>query len=663
MAKKQQYGNESITLLKGEDRVRKRPAVIFGSDSIEGCEHAAFEIITNAIDEAREGYGKKITVVRYLDKSLEVRDMGRGIPVDWNAKENRYNWELVFCELYAGGKYDSNSGGSYEYALGLNGLGLVSTQYASEYMTAEIKTGGFLYKLSFRKGRPDGEMVKEPYSGRDTGTTIRWRPDPEVFTDIDIPAEYFTESLKRQAVVNDGVTFIFKNEISSGRFETQTFLYTGGIDQYVTEFAGEDALTSVRSFSAERTGRDAEDRPEYKLKMRFAVCFSDKKTLKEYYHNSSPLEYGGSPDAAVKSAFVSAIDKYLKNENKYTKGEGKISFSDVEDSLILVSSSFSTMTSYENQTKKAINNKFIRDAMTDYLKTQLEIWFMENRLDAQKIADRVLINMRSRVRAEATRQATKKTLAAGRSMVDRVEKFVDCRSRDVSEREIFIVEGDSALGACKQARDGSFQAIMPIRGKILNCLKADFHRILASDVIMDLVRVLGCGIELRGRTKGAKGIQEFSLDNLRWRRVIICTDADVDGYQIRTLVLAMIYALMPGLIYEGRVFIAESPLYEITSKDGVWFAYNEQEKADALSQIGDKKRTVQRSKGLGENDADMMWMTTMNPATRRLIKVNPDPDSEEMARMFELLLGDDLQGRKDYIAVNGSKYIDLTDVM
>ncbi len=661
MPKKKSYDNESIKLLKDEDRVRKRPAVIFGSDGLDGCEHAAFEIITNSIDEAREGYGKKIVVTKFLDASIEVRDLGRGIPVDWNPKENRYNWELVFCELYAGGKYDSNEGGSYEYSLGLNGLGLVSTQYSSEYMTAEIKNGGYIYHLSFKKGRPDGEMQKEPYDGRDTGTTIKWRPDKEVFTDIDIPPEYFRDALKKQAVVNDGILFVFRCETAPGRFTKEEFRYERGIDEYVTEFLGEDALTSVQSWSTERTGRDSPDRPEYKLKIRAAVAFSDKKQLKEYYHNSSPLEYGGSPDKAVRSAFLYQIDAYIRQTGKYAKNEGKIAFQDIEDCLVVVVSSFSTLTSYENQTKKAITNKFIQDAMTDYFKRSLEVYFIENKLDADRIADRVLINMRSRVKAEMTRQTVKKTLASGNSMTDRIEKFVDCRSREVSEREIFIVEGDSAMGACKQARDSSFQAIMPIRGKILNCLKADHSRILASDIIMDLVRVLGCGIETQGK-KTAKGISAFDLDSLRWSKVIICTDADVDGYQIRTLVLTMIYALMPKLIYAGKVFIAESPLYEITSGDQTWFAYTEQEKAQVLEEIGGKKYTVQRSKGLGENDADMMWMTTMNPATRRLIKVEPDPDAGRMAETFELLLGDNLQGRKDYISAHGKDYIDMTDV-
>lgn len=659
MQKKVQYGNESISQLKGADRVRKRPGVIFGSDGIEGVQHSIFEIISNAIDEAREGYGSKIIVTRFLDRSIEVQDFGRGIPVDYNNREGCYNWQLLFCELYAGGKYDTNSGGNYEYSLGLNGLGLCATQYASEYMEAEIYTGGFRYYLQFAKGNPVGEMVKESYSGRQTGTRIKWRPDIEVFTDINVPLEYFQSTLKRQSVVNPGVTFILKDETERNKFTTYEFFYKNGIEDYVKEIAGGQEFSSVQTWQAERKGRDREDKPEYKVKINVSLCFSNKVKLKEYYHNSSYLEYGGAPEKAVRSALVSKIDGYLKQNGKYAKADNKISFQDIEDCLILVISSFSTQTSYENQTKKAITNKFIQEAITDFLKHQFDVYFIENPLEAEKICDQVLINMRSRVKAEVTRLNLKKTLAVGNDLTSRVEKFVDCRSKDVSEREIFIVEGDSALGACKQARDSSFQAIIPVRGKILNCLKSDYNQIFKNEIITDLIKVLGCGVEVSSKHKE---LSSFNLDNLRWSKVIICTDADVDGFQIRTLILAMFYRLMPSLIDSGKVYIAESPLYEINSGGQTWFAYTEAEKAQALKEIGNAKFTIQRSKGLGENDADMMWLTTMNPETRRLIRVDPISNPVQTEEVFDLLLGNNLQGRKDFIAEHGHRYIDLVDV-
>lgn len=657
MAKKSTYGNESISQLKGEDRVRKRPQVIFGSNGIEGCEHSIFEILSNSIDEAREGYGNKIIVTKYKDNSVEIQDFGRGIPVDFNNNEQKFNWELVFCELYAGGKIDSDN---YEFSLGLNGLGLCATQYASEYMDAEIKNGGYVYNLHFEKGRNIGGLKKEEYSKRDTGTRIKWRPDLEVFTDIDVSDDRYHDMIKRQAVVNKGVKFIFNSERDKG-FETTEYFYENGIVDYVRERVGEGAISDVQNWiSGDRFGRDRDDLPEYKVKMEIALAFSNKVKFKEYFHNSSWLEHGGAPEKAVKSAFISQIDAYLKQNNKYTKSDAKISYQDVEDCLAIVVSSFSTQSSYENQTKKSINNKFIQETMTDFLRQQLEVYFLENKIEAEKIAEQVLINMRSRIKAESVRQNIKKTgSVGGKDMLNRVQKFVDCRSKNVDEREIFIVEGDSALGACKQARNPDFQAIIPVRGKILNCLKADYGKIFKNEIITDLIKVLGCGVEVKA--KASKELSSFDLSLLRWNKVIICTDADVDGFQIRTLILTMLYRLTPTLIEEGRVYIAESPLYEINTKTDVYFAYTEREKAEILQKIGNAKYTIQRSKGLGENEAEMMSLTTMNPATRRLIKVEPT-DAQRTSEMFDLLLGDNLAGRKEHIAKYGHMYTDLADI-
>lgn len=658
MAKKQEYGNESIKSLKGADRVRKRPAVIFGSDGLEGCEHSVFEIMSNSIDEAREGYGNKICVTRFLDGSVEVQDFGRGIPVDYNKNEDKYNWELLFCEMYAGGKYD-NGGDNYEFSLGLNGLGLCATQYASEYMDAEIHTDGYKYTLHFEKGENIGGLKKEKYDKKDTGTRIKWKPDLDVFTDINIPIEYFQETIKRQAIVNDGVKFILKNQTSASKFETFEYCYNDGIMDYVKEIAGDTAFTTPQYWECERKGKDREDLPEYKLKIKSAICFSLKNQLKEYYHNSSFLEHGGAPEKAFRSAFVNQINAYLKANNKYSKNDGQINIQDVEDCIIFVVSSFSTQTSYENQTKKAITNKFIQEAMTDFFRKQLEVYFIENKMDADKISNQVLINMRARIKAENTRKTLKTSLQSKMDMTNRIQKFVDCRSKDVNECEVFIVEGDSALGACKQARDASFQAIMPVRGKILNCLKSDYDKIFKSEIITDLIKVLGCGVEVK--SKAAKDLSLFDINNLRWSKILICTDADVDGFHIRTLILTMIYRLMPKIIEAGKVYIAESPLYEVTCKDQTYFAYNEKEMDEIKEEIGDQKYTVQRSKGLGENEAGMMALTTMNPKTRRLIKVTPD-DAQKTSEMFDLLLGDNLEGRKEYISDYGHLYLDAADV-
>ena len=657
MAKKQEYGNDSISSLKGADRVRKRPAVIFGSDGVEGCAHSIFEILSNSIDEAREGYGEKILLTRFADGSIQVEDFGRGIPVDYNPKEQRYNWELVFCEMYAGGKYSAGED-NYEYSLGLNGLGLCATQYASEWMTADIYRDGFHYHLDFKQGEPTGEMVKEPFKGRRTGSIIRWKPDTQVFTDVNVPTEYFTDTMKRQAVVNAGLDLVFVDQTGPEK-RTIEFRYEKGIEDYVNETVGLDYITPTRYCESTATGRDREDQPDYRVKMSAAFCFSNKVQMLEYYHNSSWLEHGGSPDRAVRTAFVNQIDNFLKTKGLYKKNESKITFADVQDCLVYVSSTFSTRTSYENQTKKAITNKFVAQAMTEFLKHNLEVYFLENPEEAQKICQQVLINKQSREHAEKTRQSIKKTMTSQIDIANRVQKFVDCRTKDVSRRELYIVEGDSAMGAVKTSRDSEFQGIMPVRGKILNCLKADYDRIFKSDVITDLIKVLGCGVELGGKAK--KDLATFNLENLRWNKVVICTDADVDGYQIRTLILTMLYRLTPTLINEGYVYIAESPLYEINTKNKTYFAYTEPEKANILSRIGKEKYTIQRSKGLGENDPEMMWLTTMNPESRRLIKVNPE-DVEHTAAVFDLLLGDNLAGRKEHIAQHGVEYLDDLDL-
>jgi DNA gyrase subunit B len=654
--RKTEYGNESISSLKGADRVRLRPGVIFGSDGLEGCQHSFFEILSNSIDEAREGHGNVIEITRFIDHSIMIQDWGRGIPLDYNTNEERFNWELVYCELYAGGKYKNNSGENYEYSLGLNGLGACATQYSSEFFDVTVFRDGFKHQLHFEKGENVGGLNKEKCKYSQTSTIQKWKPDLEVFTDINIPLEFFQTVLKKQAVVNAGLRFVLKDEESG---ETFLYNYENGIVDYIKEISQDNGFTEVQFYETSTRGKDRDDKPEYKVKMQIALCFNNQTNLLEYYHNSSFLEYGGAPDKAVKSALIYEIDKCIKSRGKYTKDEAKITFGDIEDSLILVVNSFSTVTSYENQTKKSITNKFIQETMTDFLRQQLEIYFIENKVESDKIIEQILINKRSRETAEKTRINIKKKLSGNLDISNRVKKFVDCRTKDISKREIYIVEGDSALGACKLGRDSEFQAIMPVRGKILNCLKAEYDGIFKSDIIVDLLKVLGCGVEIK--SKHNKELNTFELDNLRWDKVVICTDADVDGFQIRTLILTMLYRLVPTLLLEGKVFIAESPLFEITCKGKPYFAYSEKEKADILAKLEGKKYTIQRSKGLGENEPDMMWLTTMNPETRRLIKVMPST-VEETSQMFDVLLGDNLQGRKQFIEDNGSRYLDLIDV-
>ena len=668
---KEEYNEQSIRMLKGADRVRKRPAVIFGSDGLEGCEHTFLEILANSVDEAREGYGNRILVTVRRDHEISVEDFGRGVPLGYNETENRFNWELIFCELYAGGKYDNNDeGGAYEYSLGLNGLGACATQYSSEYMHVSSYNGKQVSEIHFKKGEVASELAVRDIERADkkkTGTVITWKPDLEVFTDIRIPREFFESTLRRQAVVNGGIRFVLTYEGEEGS-ETTEYFYENGIAGYIGEITEGNALTEPVVWNMETKGRDREDKPEYKLKAEIAFACSKTTNTTEYYHNSSYLEYGGAPDKAVRTAFVYAVDKFLKGQGKYNKNEDKITFADVAENLVVIVNSSSTQTSYENQTKKAINNVFIARALTDYLKTQLEIYFTENPTAATTFATQVLISKRSREKATEIKIDTAAILSKGNTDLARsVEKFVPCRSKDKTVRELYIVEGDSAMTSCKLGRDAEFQAIIPVRGKTLNCLKSSYARIFESPIITDLLRVIGCGVEItstKGEKVGGKTKNElgnFDFDRLGWSKIIICTDADEDGFQIRTLILTLFYRLLPTLIERGRIFIAESPLFEITAKDETYFAYNEAEKEEILAKLGDVKYTLQRSKGLGENEPDMMWKTTMCPASRRLIAVSPT-DAEKTAEMFETLLGDAIEDRKRFITENAHRYAKDADI-
>lgn len=413
------YTNESIQSLKGADRVRKRPAVIFGSDGIEGCKHSVFEILSNSIDEAREGYGNKIILTHHSDNSITIEDFGRGIPVGYNRKEKKHNWELLFTELYAGGKYNTNEGENYRYSLGLNGLGLTATQYSSAYMDVVIYREGKEYLLNFEKGEVVGDL-KQKKSDHPSGTKIKWLPDLDVFTEIDIEPAYFQNLLKEQAVVNKGIRFIYINEALDSREE---YYYEKGIEDYLEEISGGSEFVPIYKIEDHGMGKDRADHAEYHVKFELVFTFNNDVNKLSYFHNSSSLTYGGSPDSAVKTAFIYEIDKFLKATGKYKKNESMINFVDVEDSLLLICNSFSSITSYENQTKKSITNHFIRSFLTNSIREHLEIIFTENPDSMNKILDQVLINKRSREKAEVARTTIKKRLSGKHDVFNKVPKL------------------------------------------------------------------------------------------------------------------------------------------------------------------------------------------------------------------------------------------------
>ncbi len=652
------YSNESITSLKPVEAIRFRPGVMLGSADINGCIHAAFEILSNSVDEARAGFGDTINFTIHEDNSITVEDFGRGIPLDWNKNEERYNFELLYTEFYSGGKYFDNN---YSYSLGLNGLGAMACQCSSEWFDVESRRDKKIYKMHFEKGLPASELIIEKMKRHQrTGTIQTWKPDLEVFTEIEIPQSVIVDMLKTQAVVNAGLTINFSDERDGF---TASYLYPEGILGYVNELAADEAMTTPYQFSGEGRGRDRADKDEYSVKADIAFCFSNMTQELKYFHNSSYLEHGGSPDKAVKNAFVAAFDKELKARNRYTAKEAKLTFGDIQDSLILVTNSFSTQTSYENQTKKAINNKFIQEFLVELIKNNLQIWFIEHKPDADKIIEQVLINKRSREQSETQRITVKKKLMEKTDVTNKVKKFVDCRSKDPEKRELFICEGDSALGSLLTARDPEYQALMPIRGKILNIQKASLQSVFASDIIMDLIRVMGCGIEVRGK-KLPKDIPQFDEERLKFNKVIITADMDVDGSHIVCLVTTMIYKLCPQLIERGYLYYAMTPLFEITDRTGktpeTLYAFSDAERDKMIAGKDPKKVTIQRSKGLGENDAEMM-AKFITPGTRRFIRIT-SAEAEEMEKWFDLFMGNDVAPRKQYIEAHGHEFMDELDI-
>lgn len=640
------YDNSAISTLEGAEQVRQKPAVIFGTEDVNGCAHSVFEIIANSIDEAREGYGSRIDVTVGEDNSVIVRDEGRGVPMDLNPKTGKYNWELVYCTMYASGKYNSDN---YQTSLGLNGLGCTATQYASEFMQVISVRDGFKYTMNFKKGVPVGKLLKEK-SAEPTGTTVYFKPDIEVFSDIDVSEDFYKLQLSRQAMLHGGLEFNLNYKGNITRF-----VYANGAVGYLKENCKRGIIKQPIQFNSQTKCKG--HKGEYTLDMSIAIQFSREETsIAEMYHNGGYLADGGVTTDSFNASTCRAIEEFGKSEGKIGKNDSIVpKYLDGVVHYIGATGCPGSMTEFKNQTKTAITNKEIKDAYKTFVYQNVYNWLSTHKEEGHKLVEEVMINKKAFDSADAIKKQVLKKLTQGiDNPRNQPEKFVDCQSHKNGNEELWIVEGDSALGSCVQARDSKFQAIIPVRGKIINCLKNNLADILRSDIIVDLIRVLGCGIE--ARTKQVKDLPEFDITKLRWDKVVICTDADIDGMQIRCLIIAMFYRLMPSLLEAGKVYIAETPLFEITTKDNTYFAYTDEER-DAMMAKLDKRGTkykIMRSKGLGENEPDMMWTSTMCPQTRRLVQVEMDEDDFELVALFNSLLGDDIAGRKEIV----SRYFD-----
>lgn len=655
----QEYGQKSITSLKNEDQVRQRPSVIFGTNDQYGAAHGVYEIIANAIDEARAGYGKTIRIKVWKDGTVEVSDDGRGVPMGWNETEQKFNWELVFCTLYASGKYDS---ANYGDALGLNGLGATAMQYASEFMDVYSTRDGKTSYMHFEKGVPTGKLKELPPVKEGTGTTIKFKPDSEVFINIKnstLPPDYYINILRRQAMLHAGIEILFWHEEIDNEIQ---LLYPNGIQDFLKAVCEKPIIKKVPFYSDSKFGTDREEDEPYELKMRAAFTFSRDASLIELYHNGSHLYEGGVTLDALKYAVELAFTWYGTEKGKIGKND-KIKYRDVESILFFVgdTSAPGHRTYFKNQTKGAINNPFIKKEFVNFIYYCFRNWLETSGAEAERVYAEVLANKQAREEADKVSRKVVQSLSRSMGPGNKPEKFVDCKSKLPFERELFIVEGDSALGSCKFARDSQFQAIIPVRGKIINCLKKELSTILKSDIVIDLLRVFGCGVE--AESKYIEDLPKFNINNLKYGKIIICTDADLDGMQIRCLIITLIYRLVPTLLKEGKVFIAETPLFEISYGKEVYFAYNEEEKKQIMTEfegrgIPQSKIKVQRSKGLGENDPEMMSKSTMAPLTRRLVPVDYPANDADIGSYFNALLGDDIETRRILI----DEYFRLTEV-
>lgn len=637
MAENQVYNDNSISSLKNEDRVRERVEVMLGSNDIRGAFHTVTEIVGNAADEASINPDMTITVIYHKDNSITVADEGRGVPMGWNEAEGRYNWDLIYNELYAGGKYN---GDNYQYSIGLNGVGATATQYTSEFCKVTSYREGKCFVKDFKSGRPTDEPLQiTDAPNHKTGTIVHWKPDDACFTSTAFTKEMFTSYCCDQAnILKVNIRYIDEHD------DTDTLFEGKGLE-YLLDQAYGDAISAKYTVETEKSGttkvpKNPNQPYKAKAEIILALMNSEQPDRSRYFHNTGVMREGFQP-----LAFKTAVADFFKN---YATRRGlKISNYDYEPYIGVIISSYSTITSFSNQTKTGVNNDFIYDLIYSSVKRILEECEAKKDKAFLELVELVLQSADNRRQLEEYRKTLKQVRKTGRQKLP--EKLADCRSRDNTTNELYIVEGDSAMGACKLARDSSFQAVIPIRGKILNCLKASIGKTMASEPIQALVQALGCGIDI----PDGEGGSMFDITKLRYSKIIFCTDADVDAYQIRVLLFLLFYTLMPKLVTEGYIYIAETPLFEFETSKGNMFAYDIAERDKLIKSCQEQGIAVykiNRSKGLGENDPQMMSVTTMHPATRRLVSLKTDIKMPEVRAVVNMLFGkDEGRERRDFI--------------
>lgn len=622
-----QYDDSSIRSLKGAERIRTRPGAVLGSAGVEGAYHTVTEIIGNSMDEARAGFGTKVSIIRHADGSITVKDTGRGVPMGWNEAEGRYNWDLIFNEMYAGGKYDDDNP-NYEYSLGLNGLGSAATQYSSEFFTVTSMREDGIYTKRFEKGHPlDYEAAEhQPNTTGETGTIIHWKPDIDVFNSVDITAQMLKAPLESQAHLNK-IVVSFEDESTGELIE-----WVGkGITEFLREKLG-DSIIDILEHSSERIGEESGKKFKSKIDLVIAVT-EETRSRFMHHHNTGVMRTGYHPQAF--DAAVLAFFKKIGKDNDVT-----IVPADYDGYISAVTSTYANVnaTSFKNQTKDGVDNQFIYDLVYHAVYETLEEAQAMHKPSMTGLIDNVVGAAIARKLAKEFELKQRMVQKASGKKREKAEKFVDCAEKDPNKKELFIVEGDSAKEACKNARDSKFQALLPVKGKPMNGLKATLEDLLNNEEVKAIFNTLGCGFDV-------DGINTFDESKLDFTKIIITTDADVDGHQIRVLLYTIFYRLAPVLLEKGYVYLAETPLFELELANGdSLFAYDVEEKDRLVAECaesGIRISAISRSKGLGENNEDMLWHTTMDPENRRLVQLTINIKDQIVRDITNMLFGED----------------------
>lgn len=633
-AVKGSYNAEQIHVLEGLEAVRKRPAMYIGSTSSRGLHHLVYEVVDNSIDEALAGYCSDIKVIIHKDNSVTVVDNGRGIPVDMMKKEKKPAVEVIMTVLHAGGKFGD---GGYKVSGGLHGVGVTCVNALSEHMEVEVRRGGKCYGIEFKQGKTSKKLYEKGDCDV-TGTTVHFKPDATIFTETEYSYDTLRLRIRELAFLNKGITISLTDERAEDKSES--FHFAGGIIEYV-EFIDKDK-DKINPKPIYLEG----EKNAVIVEVAMQYCDTYSENIFTYVNNIN-TEEGGTHLSGFRKALTRTINAYARKANLLKENEDALSGDDVREGLTAVLSLKVQNPQFESQTKIKLGNSEVMPIVDNLVGDTLAEFMEENPQVAKKLVEKAIIAARARLAARKARELTRRKNAMDLGGLP--GKLADCKSRNVEDTEIYLVEGDSAGGSAKQGRNSDFQAILPLRGKILNVEKARLDKVLSSEEIRNMITAFGCGIG-----------DDFNLEKARYGKIIIMTDADVDGAHIRTLLLTFFYRYMQPLIKEGHVFIAQPPLYLIRKNQKQhYYAYSDEELQQILDEVGrDTNPYVQRYKGLGEMNPGQLWETTMDPAARTILQVHLE-DAAEADRIFSILMGDKVEPRRQFIEDNAKKVRNL----